>query len=255
MRRAAIEPEEMPPADRSTGQMMLPDRVAHYVRDVLRMERDDRLELFDGTGRIVEVRLQKLSERHVLAQILRNRVTDRGESPCEITLFQAIPKGKRWETLLEKVTELGVARIIPLETRRTVVKISDKKVSKKLGRWERIIDAAARQSQRTATPSVSEPRSLASALDARSDEPSIVAHTDERPRSVGQMLEDEGFLAAPQPAASIWIGPEGGFTDEELDKLVDAGVMPCHLGPRILRSETAGIVAVSLLQAFLGDLA
>ncbi|MGM0556019.1 MAG: 16S rRNA (uracil(1498)-N(3))-methyltransferase [Myxococcota bacterium] len=253
MRRAALEPDEMPPADKKAGQLMLPDRVAHYVRDVLRMSEGDRVELFDGSGRVIDVELQRVSERHVIAKILRNRTTDRGESPCAITLFQAIPKGKRWETLLEKVTELGVARIVPLETRRTVVQIKGKKVDRKLDRWERVIDAAARQCQRTVTPEIIEPRAVPDALDLV-DGPSFVAHTDERPRSVRDVIESEGLSDADCDAASIWIGPEGGFDEDEIDALTDAGVHPCHMGPRILRSETAGIVGVSLLQALLGDL-
>jgi 16S rRNA (uracil1498-N3)-methyltransferase len=253
MRRAALEPDEMPPADKKAGQLMLPDRVAHYVRDVLRMEEGDRVELFDGSGRVVDVELQRVSERHVIAKILRNRQTDRGESPCEITLFQAIPKGRRWETLLEKVTELGVARIVPLETRRTVVNIKGKKVDRKLDRWERVIDAAARQCQRTVTPEIVAPRSLHDALELL-DGPSFVAHTDERPRSLREVVDDEELSNTEADAASIWIGPEGGFDDDEVAALIDAGVFACHMGPRILRSETAGIVGVSLLQAFLGDL-
>jgi 16S rRNA (uracil1498-N3)-methyltransferase len=255
MRRAALDSDEMPPPDKQAGQVMLPDRVSHYLRDVLRMNAGDRVELFDGSGRVVEVELRRISDRHVVAKILSNRTSERTESPCRITLFQAMPKGKRWETLIEKATELGVTRIVPLETSRTVVQISDAKVDRKLERWVKIIDSAARQSQRTVTPELLAPHTVDDALALLGDAPSFVAHTDGRTRSIRDVLDDEQIDATGTDVASVWIGPEGGFTAEEVEALLADGVHACHMGPRILRSETAGIVAVSLLQAYLGDLA
>lgn len=255
MRRAPLEPEEMPPEGRVGARFDLPERVAHYLRDVLRMTQGDRVEFFDGTGRIVIAELLVTSDDAVTVRVDEDRRTTRGESPCAITLVQAMPKGKRWETVLEKGTELGVAQFVPLESKRTVVHISDAKVDRKLDRWQRVIDAAARQCQRTVTPELSEPASLAEGLELLGETPSFVAHTAGSPPSLREALDQQGLLDARPERVAIWIGPEGGFDDDEIARLAEAGVATFHLGPRVLRAETAGIVGVSLAQAYLGDLA
>jgi 16S rRNA (uracil1498-N3)-methyltransferase len=232
----------------------LPERVAHYLRDVLRLQQGARVELFDGSGRIVIVRIETTSADAVDVTIDEDRHTDRGESPCAITLVQAIPKGKRWEWVIEKATEMGVSRLVPLETTRTVVHISDAKVDRKLDRWERVVNAAARQSQRTVTPEILEPKSLDEAIAFLEDVPSFVAHTSGDRTSLEAGLQTKGLLDDRPEAAALWIGPEGGFSDEEVSQLREAGVTPFHLGPRVLRAETAGLVGLTLMQAYLGDL-
>jgi 16S rRNA (uracil1498-N3)-methyltransferase len=254
MRRAPIESDEMP-SQRSIGALFrLPERVAHYLRDVLRMQVGDRVELFDGTGRIIIGELSDVENDLVRVRVEHDRVTERGESPCEVTLVQAIPKGKRWEMVLEKATELGVSHVVPLESKRTVVQISDTKVDRKLDRWGRVIEAAARQCERTVTPDVVEPVDLDSALELLGETPCFVAHTGEEVTSLGAALDTTGLMNAGEASVAIFVGPEGGFDDTELKRLTQAGAVPFHMGPRVLRSETAGVVAVALMQAHLGDL-
>ncbi|QDG54273.1 16S rRNA (uracil(1498)-N(3))-methyltransferase [Persicimonas caeni] len=254
MRRAPLETEEMPPEGRVGQRFRLPERVAHYLRDVLRMQVGDRVELFDGSGRVVVAEVAAVANDQVAVDVQLDRYTERGESPCAVTLVQAIPKGKRWEMVLEKATELGVARVIPLETTRTVVHISDAKVDRKLDRWERVVNAAARQCERTITPEITEPMSLDEALETLADVPSFVAHTRGDSPSLEALLDEANLLDERPEAAAIWIGPEGGFDDDEVAALKEAGVDSFHMGPRILRAETAGLVAVTLMQAYLGDL-
>jgi 16S rRNA (uracil1498-N3)-methyltransferase len=244
----------MPPEGHVGQTFPLPERVAHYLRDVLRMQQGARVELFDGSGRIVIAELLEASSDKVSVRIDEDRRTERGESPCAITLVQAIPKGKRWEWVIEKATEMGVNRLVPLETSRTVVQISDAKVDRKLDRWERVVNAAARQSQRVVTPEVTEPKSLAEAIALLEDIPSFVAHTSGSPASLEAGLQAKGLLDDRPEQAALWIGPEGGFSDDEVSQLEEAGVTPFHLGPRVLRAETAGLVGLTLLQAYLGDL-
>lgn len=254
MRRASLEPEQMPPEGRTGGRFALPDSVAHYLRDVLRLEPGARVELFDGSGRIIIGRLLEVTDSRVTARIEEDRQTERGESPCALTLVQAIPKGKRWKWVLEKGTELGVSRFVPLESARTVVHIKSSKVERKLDRWGRVVDAAARQCERTITPEVTEPMGVGEALEALADLPAFVAHTGGRPPALGEAVDEAGLSDERPEAAAVWIGPEGGFADDEIGRLTEAGVRPFHMGPRILRAETAGLVAISLLQAHVGDL-
>jgi len=255
-RRAYISPRELRSDDLEGRHLQLPERIAHYVRDVLRMEPGDALELFDGEGRLLECRLQSLREHVVQVAVLDDRRSRRNESPTRIELCAAIPKGDRWRWLLEKTTELGVSGVQPLETRRTVVDIADSKVADKRDRWRRIVGEAARQSERTHIPEVGSPASVDECLSDSRDQNS----RDQLDLVLDARRETDGLEATLQrqsgddaPEIRIWIGPEGGFTREELEHLHDSGAQICHLGPRILRSETAAVAATTLVQARVGD--
>lgn len=238
--------------DHDTGdQFRLPDDTAHYIGNVLRRTAGDRLELFDGTGDAVIVRVVDADDE-VTVELEKRLPADRNESPVTITLYQAIPKGKRWKWLLQKATELGVDSIVPLETRHTVVKIPDDRLAGRLERWEKIISSAARQSQRAQTPTISAPETVDDVLERNPDNTQFVAHTGDGLPEFMSILTDEGLDDS--NAIGLWIGPEGGFHDDEIDTLLDAGVQPAAMGPRVLRSETAGIVSVALVQAACGDL-
>lgn len=252
----------MPAAGGVGEAIALPARVAHYLRDVLRMEPGQNVDLFDGSGRVVLAEILDTETDDVEVRIRDDRMRLQSESCCEITLVQAMPKGKRFELILEKATELGVSRIIPLESRRTVVKISAAKVEKKLARWERIIDAAARQCRRNLTPELGAPADLNAAINSLQETPSFVAHTADKLPSLSDLLGADRAADSsistdfvPHPSVALWIGPEGGFDDEEMTTLLESGARAFHLGPRVLRAETAGLVGISLLQAYLGDLA
>lgn len=240
MRRVAVSPDDLPS---TAGEVLeLGSYPAHYVRDVLRMEIDDELELFDGEGGAWLCRIVALDDAvgvEAIAEVERDV-----ESPLAITLLQAIPKGDRWEWILEKATELGVARIVPVETARTVVSISASKMERKLARWNKIIESAARQSTRTVTPALEPVHSFEATLTDRSEDLLLFGHPGESG-------------AANHPSVrnvAIWIGPEGGFSPAEVERLRDVGALPFGLGPRVLRAETAAVVATALLQARWGDL-
>jgi 16S rRNA (uracil1498-N3)-methyltransferase len=249
MKRVDIERGWFEASDEERAE--LPDEVAHYVRDVLRMRPGDRFELIDGSGAVAEVALAEVDAERVRVEVLSER-RDRGaESPLHITLYQSIPKGDRWDLVLEKSCELGVDAVVAVETARTIVRIPDDKIARRRERWERIVASAARQSGRTVTPAVEGPRPFAETL---ADAPALalLAHTGEDLPSLREALARR----ADDPPASvgIWIGPEGGFTDEEIERARRAGLHAVHLGPRTLRAETAGVAAVAILQALAGDL-
>jgi 16S rRNA (uracil1498-N3)-methyltransferase len=249
--RARIEPDELPDESLADRTFALPERVAHYLRDVRRMEPGDPVELFDGTGRVLTGRLQVVRDNDVRMAVFDDRVVERNESPCRITLCQAIPKGKRWRWVLEKTTELGVHRIRPMETDHTIVEISEQKEPRKLERWGRIVGSAARQSERTRTPEIDAPCSLETLLDEPFDGRDIALHARQGSEPLAELAEGNIDEATD---LRLWIGPEGGFSEQEAERLAEAGVAFGHLGPRILRTETAAVVAVSLVQNTLGDL-
>ena len=242
MRRVPIPPDLL--AEPAPELVELPERAAHYLRNVLRCEPGERVELFDGNGRALEAELVGLDP--VRVQIVSDHRDERGESPCRITLFQAVPKGDRWDLVLEKATELGVSRIVPLQVDRSVVKIPAGKADKKQERWSRIVAGAARQSGRTVVPEITAPMGLDEALAAFPELDHLVAD----PTAEAPLRAHAAELRA---QVGVWIGPEGGFTSHELGRL-GAVARRVRVGPRVLRSETAGVVLVALVQHLCGDL-
>ncbi len=236
--------------DHDSGHVLtLPKRTTHYVVNVLRFQVGDRFELIDGTGRVATAELLNADDSAQVRLQQVDRVTY-AESPLHTTLFQAIPKGKRWEWLIEKATELGVHRIVPVHSEHTVVNLPDHRVDDRLERWQKKASSAARQSQRSVSPTILRPSSLADAIALDDADRSIVAHVNDRAKPLMAWLN----TVAPIDSISIWIGPEGGFADDEIQRLAETGTDPIFLGPRILRADTAGIALLSILQSTRGDL-
>lgn len=255
MRRAAVEKEWLKTLDPQSTGHVVPEPTAHYLRDVLRVTTGQIVEFFDGTGRYARARIQSTTPKSVEIAVVELGQSEQNESPCQITLLQAIPKGDRWAWVIEKATELGVTRLIPLKTSRSVVDIPSGKGESKLERWQKIAASAARQSQRSVIPELSAQQDLKAMLERNPEDDTLrfVLHVDETARSLVDHLQQ---ALEPSPrAVELFIGPEGGFDDQEVEAMQRAGIIPCSLGPRVLRSETAGVVAIALVQSILGDLA
>lgn len=245
--RAYVPPGDLPDADVDARIVALPDETSHYFRDVLRLDTGDAVELFDGDGRVLHGDIAR-TDPEVRISVESDRIVPEREG-LDLEIVQAIPKKDRWRWILEKGTELGAARIVPVETERTVVRIPDDRVPSKLERWHRIVGNAARQSGRLRTPDLDAPRDFDRALELAATARNIVlaSHSDAPP--LGRITD-----ALEADTVRIWVGPEGGWTDGELAALTDRGVRSCHLGWRTLRAETAPLVATALLQDRLGDL-
>lgn len=250
MRRVPIRDIDLPEHPGDT--FSLPERAAHYVRDVLRMRVGDPLEVFDGEGLLVITELIDVDEDGVDVRVVEATRGAPGKSPLQLALYQAIPKGDRWDWILEKTCELGLSRVVPVESARTIVKVEESKQDKKLEQWRRIVAGAARQSQRTVIPEVAPSHSFKEAMaQASFTEALHLVATPHGEREDFASLWDETTSSS---SLSLWIGPEGGWTDHEVEALLDAGARPLSLGPRVLRTETAAITAVALAQHLAGDL-
>lgn len=212
--------------------LRLPSEEAHHLMHVLRLREGAEVSLFDGKGKAARARVHRISGREVELRLLGAEPSR--DSPLNLTLAFSPPKGDRMSFLVEKLTELGVSRIIPLETERG-------RSGKNLERWQRIGVEACKQSGRSRIPTIEPPRSLASVL----EEPGLVlaAHPGAPPLAVDRKTE---VLAL--------VGPEGGWTEEELAVIASRGATLFGLGPRTLRTETAAVVAAALLQFRAGDL-
>lgn len=219
---------------------------AAHVTRVLRLGVGDAVTLFNGDGSDYPARIAGLGRGSVEADVSRP-VAARGESPLAVTLVQGIARAERMDLVLQKATELGVAAILPVATARSVVRLDAESRQRKRAHWQGVAVAACEQCGRARVPKVGEPTPFASWL-------------AEPPRGAARLLLAPDATLALNAAATgstsieLLVGPEGGLEDSERDAALAAGFRACRLGPRVLRSETAAIAAIAVLQAVAGDL-
>jgi 16S rRNA (uracil1498-N3)-methyltransferase len=220
---------------------------AHHLGRVLRATEGDLVQAVDG-GDLLSVELTAIEPRRAEGLVV-SRAPLATESPLRLTLAQAVPKGDKMDGIVRMTTELGVSRVIPLTTDRSVVRLPPERWGARLARWARVAREAAQQSGRAAVPEIAAPRSLGDWRIDPATDGLVICFWEEEPRGLAGLLP-----AAPCPAVTVIVGPEGGLTAEEVRGLADAGALVAGLGPRVLRTETAGAVAVALLQSRYGDL-
>ncbi|MCC5884580.1 MAG: 16S rRNA (uracil(1498)-N(3))-methyltransferase [Halomonas sp.] len=225
------------------GDVVLPEGPAHHLARVLRLGEGAPVRLFDGAGREAQARLVEAGRKRVVARI-ESVETGHRESPLTVHLGQAISKGDRMDYAIQKAVELGVAAITPLYTEHGDVRLKGEREAKKLAHWQAVAISACEQCGRAVVPTVLSPRALSEWLGERSEALRLVLHP-----GTGGALEHSD---APTTAALL-IGPEGGLADAEVESAKAAGFAPLSLGPRILRTETAPVVALTLLQYRFGD--
>ncbi len=229
------------------NRVMFTPEQSRQIARVLRLLPGHVVYVLDNAGHMYTVRLERVHPREVWGHVVDVQPAG-GEPPLYITLYLALLKGERMDWALQKGTEVGVARFVPLITARTVVRRREKKA-----RWERILQEAAEQCGRGRIPVMSEIVPFAEALaHVREYDAALLAHNDaDNPR-----LRDVVASERPGPRrVALFVGPEGGFTEEEVAEALAHGVEVVHLGPRVLRAETAAVVFSALLLHHWADLA
>lgn len=240
---------------------------AHYLTKVLRCKAGDHIEVLDGKGRSFHCVIQGLSRREVRVEVISMQPCDT-ESPLNLILFQGLLKGEKMDIVIQKTTELGIKEIYPVITERSQVRETGK-----IARWRKIAEDASRQSGRTVIPLIHEPVESHEALFIINEEYKKFLLT--RSDSSGMDYDLKGFIfwegggISLKDALSkislprhfytslpiyIFVGPEGGFTAEEVRRAEEGGLITIALGKRILRAETAAIVSTALIQFLAGDL-
>lgn len=230
----------------SGAEVALPAAGAYHVARVLRMREGGALSVFDGRGAEFLAEIAHVDGDRVIVRV-GARTTIATESPLRITLVQGVSRSERMDWTLQKATELGVAAIAPVLTARSVVRLDEKQAEKKQAHWRGIVIGACEQCGRAQLPSVSAPTSLRNYLAASRKEGLRLVLSPSAPASLAG-------LASLPAKVELLIGPEGGLDDDEVAIAGKAGFMPVRLGPRVLRTETAAVVALSVLQALWGDL-
>jgi 16S rRNA (uracil1498-N3)-methyltransferase len=246
MRRFTIVPER-----RDGDQVTFDQAESHHLARVLRLKAGDTVVAVDGSGRDYTVRIERVSAETTGTIV---GVTTRDtESPFSITLVQGLPKGDKLETIIRAATELGVARVAPAITARTVVRLDAARGAARLARWERVAREAAKQCGRARLPVIDAARPLVEWIAEPVDTTVLRLCFWEEARA--PLADVVTTLAEPPAGATVIVGPEGGLTRDEVDTARRAGWRVTGFGPRLLRTETAGPAIVAALQFRFGDLA
>lgn len=223
---------------------LLESHPSHHILKVLRMQPSQQVQLFNGDGKEYSAVISSIASGRVLADIISVK-EKRSESSCRVHLVQALARGQKMDYVIQKAVECGVFSITPLMTERCGVKLSVDRLPNKLRHWQQVAVSACEQSGRCCVPKIQQPQSLSDYF-SQSPATVLMAHVGSEntlPKAC-QTLEDIHLL----------IGPEGGFSEQEVLFAQRNGVFFMNLGPRVLRTETAPVVALTLLQNRFGDL-
>jgi 16S rRNA (uracil1498-N3)-methyltransferase len=243
MRRFAIAPERV-----VDGRVTFDARQTRHLARVLRLGPGDTVVASDGAGHDYTVRLEAVRPR--ATGVVVGLADAAADSPLAITLVQGLPKGDKLEAIVRAATELGVARVAPALTARTVVRLAERQAAARLARWQRVAREAAKQCGRSAAPEVTPTRALAACLDeARGADLALCLWEGQAPPLAAALAE----AASPRRIA-VLVGPEGGLEESEVDAARAHGWRVVGLGARILRTETAGPAIIAILQSRWGDL-
>jgi len=223
----------------------LPSRAAHHATRVLRLRIGAGITVFNGMGGEYSAQIVSVARDHVTAGI-QARVEVERESPLDVTLVQAVSSGDRMDLTIRKAVELGVTRIVPVISMRSVVQLSGDRAAKRVQHWEDVVIAACEQCGRNRLPPVAAALPLTTWIRSAQCVPARWMLTPDAADSVRS-------LARPDAAVQLLVGPEGGFTTEEKQAAADAGFVGVRLGPRTLRTETAAPAALAVFAALWGD--
>jgi 16S rRNA (uracil1498-N3)-methyltransferase len=226
------------------NQIWIEGSDVNHIKNVLRMRVGEELEISDGDNKKYLCEIESLTTEQVCVRVKEELLADT-ELPSKIYLFQGLPKSDKMELIVQKAVELGVYEIIPVATKRAVVKLDDKKAGKKIERWNTISEGGAKQSGRNVLPQVKQVMSYKEAI-TYADKLDVVL----MPYELAEGMEEtrkriESIL--PGQSIGIFIGPEGGFEVQEVEYAIEHGVKVITLGKRILRTETAGLTTLSIL--------
>lgn len=228
----------------TTGTVTLPESSAHYISRVLRMQAGDALQLFDGSGQEFLGRLTEVGKKTVTVE-LESSQPGQPDSPLHVHLGQVLSRGERMDWAIQKATELGVTEITPLFSERCEVRLNTERMQKRLEHWRQIAISACEQCGRSSVPVIHAPIAVEQWQHTVEADLKLVLHPTASP-----------LASHARPASiALLIGPEGGLSDAEVSAAQHAGFHAACFGPRVLRTETAPVVALSLMQHLWGDFA
>ena len=232
------------PSQVKDGDIFVEGQDVNHLKNVLRVKPGEAVAVSDGDNRKYVCTVERYEEGAAVLRICEEQEADT-ELPSRICLFQGLPKQDKMELIVQKAVELGVSEVVPVVTRRSVVKLDEKKAGKKVQRWQSIAESASKQAGRGHIPKVAQVAGFkeallqASGLDVLLIPYELAEDMRETKKVIGSIV--------PGQSVGVFIGPEGGFEREEVEAAIEAGAMPITLGRRILRTETAGLTTLSVL--------
>ncbi len=239
-----VVPRFFAPVQISLGaEIELPERVARHCA-VLRLRRGDAVVLFNGEGGEFSAKLTRASRGDLRACVISRQTPER-ESPLAIALAQCISSGDRMDITLQKSTELGVSRIVPIASERSVVKLSSDRADRRVAHWRNVVIAACEQCGRNHVPEVAAITAFAAFLSRAASDGLRLLLAPDSDRHLKQL--------EPPSRVTLLVGPEGGLAPEERQRAERSGFVPIRFGPRVLRTETAPLAAIAAMQALWGD--
>jgi len=246
MRRFFIEPGQL-----DSAGAVIEGTDAHHIRTVLRSKPGDEIFLFDGRGTDYRSRILEVTAHGIYLQIL-DQFPSAAESPIHITIGQALIRTQKMDRFVRQFTELGGNAFLPFWTKRSTVKPDTDRNQKKRHRWEKIAAESLKQCGRSRVPDIQPVRSFQGMLSSCGNHDlHLIFHNNRDACSLAYPAEN---LKSPRRILAL-VGPEGGFTTEEVNLAKEKGFTVCHMGPRLLKSDTAGVAALTLIQHRFGDLA
>ena len=241
MQRFFVEPYQV---QEEEHRITLTGPDVNHMKNVLRMRIGEDVWISDGGQKEYHCTIEAFEEEGAVLHILYAQ-EPQYELPSRIYLFQGLPKGDKMELIIQKAVELGVYEVDPVVTKRAVVKLDEKKAAKKVARWNAIAEGAAKQSGRNRIPEVHDVMTFAEALEfAKSLEVRLIPY--EKAEGMGTMKSAVEQIK-PGESIGVFIGPEGGFEEAEIEQAMEQEIIPVSLGKRILRTETAGLTILSIL--------
>ena len=241
MQRFFVEPHQV---DEEQHQIHITGSDVNHISNVLRMKQGEEVWISDGGVKEYSCAIEAFSQEEVLLYIIYAQEPDY-ELPNRIYLFQGLPKADKMELIIQKSVELGAYEIIPVETKRCVVKLDGKKAAKKVDRWQQIAESAAKQAGRALIPQIAPCISFEKALRMCNGlDAALIPY--EKAEGMGTMKSAVDQIK-PGESIGVFIGPEGGFEEAEIEQAMEQEIIPVSLGKRILRTETAGLTILSIL--------
>lgn len=237
----------LPPEQCGGSVLCLADREAHHALHVLRLQRGERVTVLDGVGNQFLCDVQALNRKAVQLGVSEKQVA--APRPCAITLLQAVPKGKMFEDIVDKATQLGVARLVPILSERVAVRLAPGDAARKVEKWRQVAIETIKQCGSPWLPRIDEPITPHEFIERpETSELTLVGSLQTTPRHPRECLLDFKKQQGRWPqSVAVWIGPEGDFTVAEMEAIEKAGAQPITLGPLVLRAETAAVYCLSFL--------
>ena len=241
MARFFVSPDQI-----RQDRIFIYDGDVNHIKNVLSMKICEELSVSDGEGTDYHCSIESIDNDAVGLRII-DSWQSYTELPVRLYLFQGLPKSDKMELIIQKAIELGAYEIIPVSTSRSIVKLDDKKAGKKISRWQQISESGAKQSGRAIIPKISDVMSFKQALAYAKELDAILIPYEKAENMAETKAVIESLKNEQTKSIGIFIGPEGGFSNEEVELAIEAGAKPITLGKRILRTETAGLTTLSIL--------